>query len=128
MTHVQAIIKKEPYTTSIQTEELTFLADEPLALGGLNLGPTPKDLLAGALASCTTITLRMYADRKEWPLEKVLVDVTIDTDTTPGQTKFIKKIELVGAGLTDEMKMRLLQIADKCPVHKILTQPITIEK
>jgi putative redox protein len=127
MAQVHASIEKNKYKTTIQTEGLTFFADEPLELGGTNLGPTPKDLLAGALAACTTITLRMYADRKEWPLEDIKVDVKIDTETKPGTTLILKKIELVG-DLDDKTRERLLNIAEKCPVNKLLLQPIEIIK
>ena len=83
--------------------------------------------MAGALAACTTITLRMYADRKEWPLEDIKVDVKIDTETQPGTTLIRKKIELIG-DLDDKTKERLLNIAEKCPVNKLLLQPIEIIK
>ncbi len=127
MAQVHATINKNKYKTTIQTEGLTFFADEPVDLGGTNLGPNPKELLAGALAACTTITLRMYADRKEWPLEDIKVDVKIDTETQPGTTLIHKKIELIG-DLDDKTKERLLNIAEKCPVNKLLLQPIQMIK
>jgi len=127
MSKVNASIKTNTYKTTLITEGQTFIADEPIELGGTDLGPTPKDFLAAALASCTAITVRMYANRKEWPLEDIIVDVSIDTESKPGVTIFNKKIELIG-DLDDKTKQRLLQIADKCPVNKILSQPIEILK
>ncbi|UYW00825.1 OsmC family protein [Flavobacterium agricola] len=128
MAQVKASIKNNTYKTDLITENISFIADEPAEKGGTNLGPNPKELLVGALASCTAITVRMYANRKEWPLQDVLVDITLDEETTPGTAKFIKKIEFVGPELTEEMKTRLYTIADKCPVNKILNQPIAVVK
>lgn len=125
MVQVKATIGTNTYKTTLVANQQTFIADEPIDLGGTDLGPTPKDFLAAALASCTAITVRMYANRKEWLLDDVLVDVTIDTESKPGTTIFRKKIELIG-DLDEKTRERLLQIAEKCPVNKILTQPIEI--
>ncbi len=126
MIKVNASISTNKYKTILQSEHTTFLADEPEDLGGTNLGPKPTEMLAGALAGCVAITVRMYADRKEWPLEDVKVEVEFDTESQPGTTIFRKKIEFVG-NLTDEQKQRLYMIAGKCPVNKALQQPIVIE-
>lgn len=126
MIKVNASISTNKYKTILQSEHTTFLADEPEDLGGINLGPKPTEMLAGALAGCVAITVRMYADRKEWPLEDVKVEVEFDTEFQPGTTIFRKKIEFVG-NLTDEQKQRLYIIAGKCPVNKALQQPIVIE-
>ena len=126
MIKVNASIGTNKYKTILQSEHTTFLADEPEDLGGTNLGPKPTEMLAGALAGCVAITVRMYADRKEWPLEDVKVEVEFDTESQPGTTIFRKKIEFVG-NLTDEQKQRLYMIAGKCPVNKSLQQPIVIE-
>ena len=127
MVQVKATIGTNTYKTSIVANQQTFIADEPIELGGTDLGPTPKEFLAASLASCTAITVRMYANRKEWPLEDIKVEVTIDTESKPGTTIFKKNIELIG-NLDEKTRERLLQIADKCPVNKILSQPIEIEK
>lgn len=126
MIKVNASISTNKYKTILQSEHTTFLADEPEDLGGTNLGPKPTEMLAGALAGCVAITVRMYADRKEWPLEDVKVEVEFDTESQPGTTIFRKKIEFIG-NLTDEQKQRLYMIAGKCPVNKALQQPIVIE-
>ncbi|PRY26268.1 putative redox protein [Aliiruegeria haliotis] len=103
------------------------LADEPLAYGGTDRGMSPYGYLSAALAACTSMTLRMYARRKGWPLEHVAVDVTHDkvhaqdSDLTgPNRIDlFTREIRLEGP-LDDEMRARLLDIADRCPVHKTL--------
>ena len=93
--------------------------------GGSGLGPLPHDFLSVALATCTSMTLQMYAKRKEWPLEKILVDVHFKK-SPDGGTVFYKKIEMEGA-LSDEQKAKLIEISDKCPVFKTLTGGITVE-
>ncbi|MBQ0117145.1 MAG: OsmC family protein [Flavobacterium sp.] len=125
MTDVKASIGNNKYKTTLQAGDLIAYADEPADLGGTNTAMNPKELLAASLASCTAITVRMYANTKAWPLEDVIVNVSIDTETTPGKTVFKKDIELIGP-LDDKQKERLLGVASKCPVHKILTNSIEI--
>ncbi|MFZ5973748.1 MAG: OsmC family protein [Bacteroidota bacterium] len=121
---IVATIGKEHYRTEIVATGHHLVADEPVDVGGQNQGPAPGQFLQMSLAACTAITLRMYADRKQWPLEHVRVEV--DTEKTEGKTLF--KRQLIFAGdLTDEQRQRLLQIANACPVHKALTGPIEIE-
>jgi putative redox protein len=98
-----------------------FVGDEPTALGGLGLGPTPHDLVAAGLAACTTQTLRLYAIRKGWPLGAVRVEVTQERKAgeTPADT-FTRRISL-GGDLDDDQRARLMQIAEMCPVHRLLT-------
>lgn len=103
-----------------------FVADEPVAIGGLDLGPTPHDLVAAGLAACTSQTLRLYAKRKAWPLGAVHVEVTHDRKAgeEPADT-FTRRIRLSG-DLDDEQRARLMQIADMCPVHRMLTAGMRI--
>ena len=98
-----------------------FVADEPVALGGLSLGPTPHDLVSAGLAACTSQTLRLYAKRKAWPLGAVHVAVTHarQAGEQPADT-FIRHIRL-GGDLSDEQRTRLMEIADMCPIHRLLT-------
>jgi putative redox protein len=104
-----------------------FVADEPVENGGLNLGPTPHDLVGAALAACTSMTLRLYAKRKGWPLGAVHVAVSQrrDPQATPAD-RFTRVITLSGA-LDDEQRKRLIEIANMCPIHRLLTAGVAIE-
>ena len=104
------------YQTAMTARTHTFMADEPLDLGGTDTAPTPIELLMGSLASCTAITLRMYAQRKAWPLEGV--DVQVAYTSTPMPT-FVKHITVRGT-LDAMQQARLLQIAEACPIAKLL--------
>ena len=99
-------------------------ADEPVSLGGGDSAPTPVSLLLSGLGACTSITLKMYAQRKGWSLDDVQVSLSMDSDEQG--SKIDRKIVLHG-DLTDEQRERLLQVANACPVHKILTHPIAID-
>ena len=117
------------YTTRLAVRGHDLHADEPAEVGGADRGPTPTEYLDLALGSCTTMTLRMYAGRKEWPLDRVTTRVTRKQEPTdtPGvkHTTFERVLEVEG-DLTDEQRQRLLEIAEKCPVHRILEGPKTI--
>ncbi|MGR3343598.1 MAG: bifunctional alpha/beta hydrolase/OsmC family protein [Paracoccaceae bacterium] len=110
------------------------LADEPLDYGGTNRGMTPYGFLAAGLGACTSMTVRMYARRKKWPLSGICVDVTHDkvhAQDAAGGTgakadQFMRKIRLSG-DLSDEQRQRLLEIANKCPVHRTLQESSVIE-
>lgn len=98
-----------------------FIADEPVELGGLDLGPTPHELVSAGLAACTSQTLRLYAKRKNWPLGpvEVAVEHSRDISQTPPDL-FTRTITLRGV-LDDEQRQHLLEIAERCPVHLMLT-------
>jgi putative redox protein len=99
-------------------------ADELLDKGGEDLGPNPFEYLASALGACTALTLRMYSQRKAWPLENAEVRILISQEEETNI--FARKIHLVGP-LDETQKARLLEIANHCPVHKLLNGKIRIE-
>jgi len=125
---VTITIGKEKYRTEVSNGRNILIADEPESLGGADLGLGPKELLLSSLGSCTAMTLRMYADRKGWDLEEVLVTVEMEVvPSTHQQTTYIKShLKFVG-DLDDEQRQRLLQISELCPVHKILSNPIVVD-
>ena len=110
-----------------------LVADEPLAYGGTNKGLSPYGLLSAGLGACTSMTIRMYARRKQWPLDQVSVDVNHDKvhaqDAETGVGDKIdtwhRRITLTG-NLDEEQRARLLEIADKCPVHRTLERSSTV--
>jgi uncharacterized OsmC-like protein/alpha-beta hydrolase superfamily lysophospholipase len=112
-----------------------FLADEPVDVGGLGSGPGPYDLLLAGLGACTAMTLRLYAERKALPLERVTVELTHDRihaadcencETKEGMIDHIERAITLHGNLDDEKRRRLLEIADKCPVHRTLTSEVDI--
>jgi len=121
---VTAIIGKDHYRTELIASSKTVIADEPEDLGGTNQGPAPGEFLMISLASCTAITLRMYADRKKWAADKIRVEVSFVK--AEFKTIFTCEVYLEG-NLSAEERQKLLEIAKKCPVHKTLSNPIEIE-
>jgi putative redox protein len=107
------------FQVAARTAEGSLLADEPVASGGLGSGPTPYGLLASALGACTVMTLRMYATRKAWPLEGATVRVLHRRTGLQARDRFAREIVLEGP-LTAEQSRRLLEIANRCPVHLTL--------
>lgn len=110
--------RRGKYETEVEIREHRLTADEPPGSGGDDKGPSPTELLAASLASCTAITIEMYASRKDWELGAIEVDVN-----WPGPIEGGKKLEVeirVPAELTDEQRERLLAIAAHCPVHRLL--------
>ena len=133
------IVKEEnkAFLRHIKTDHHNWLADEPLAMGGGNLGPDPYEMLLAALGTCTSMTIRMYANHKQWPLDDLDVELShsrehcqdsAECEQSGQQIDLItRNITLVGEELTDEQRQRLLQIAGKCPVHKTLKNKIVIQ-
>jgi putative redox protein len=105
----------------------SFIGDEPVSAGGTGLGPAPHDLLSAALAECTVMTLRLYADRKAWPLEAIEARVTheVQPEATP-RDLFRREVRLEGS-LDETQRARLMEIAERCPVHRTLTAGSRIE-
>ena len=135
-TDKQVVVRLEggDYTTEIQAGEHSMVADEPVVHGGNDFGPSPYELLNASLGACTAMTLMMYARRKKWNLEDVLVHLSYsrtnkyeDHQADPENAdsridRFEREIELIG-DLNDAQKRRLLEIANKCPVHKSISSP-----
>ena len=127
MAHVTAKIALQKYRMELESSHGNHLiADEPQNLGGKNLGFSPFELLASALASCTSATLRMYADRKQWPLKEVITQVSFEWNANDERSTVIRNIEIIG-DLDQEQRERLLEIAEKCPVHRALSGKVSIE-
>lgn len=126
MSHtIDAHIGRDHYRTEIRTDTHTLIADEPPSNGGKDLGFTPHQLLAAALGGCTNATVRMYADRKEWPLEAIDTQVNIEHGDSFDTTRIHRTIRFTGA-LSQEQRDRLLQIAERCPIHRTLSGDLSI--
>jgi len=125
-----------PYTNRVAARSHLLLADEPKRVGGLDAGPNPYELLLAALGACTAMTLRMYAQRKQWPLDNVSVelrhhrvhgdDCAACENSKSMIDRFERVIDIIGDRLTDEQRQRLLEIANRCPVHRTLLNEIQI--
>ncbi|GGA92332.1 MULTISPECIES: OsmC family protein [Mucilaginibacter] len=118
-----ALIGLTQYQTVVNSGGHGLITDEPLEAEGSNTGMNPFSLLLASLASCTAITLRMYINRKMWPIEEIKADV--EMFKTLSGTRIETKISFKGE-VNDEQRDRLLKIANACPVHKILTGNIAI--
>ena len=120
----QVINNSDQYSSNIQVHQHELLVDEPLEKGGEDLGPAPGDYLCAALASCTAITLRMYAARKKWKIAeiKVTVNLVMGKNMDSGKNTFFCELSFKGDLDEDQLK-RLQVIANSCPLHKLLTKP-----
>ena len=113
-----------PLQQKLTTGDLHFLADAYTSNGGNGTGPTPHEYLGAALAACTSMTLKMYAGRKSMNLENAIV--TVDIERVSDVETFVRDIQLIG-NLSAEEKDRLIEIANKCPIHKALAGDIEIK-
>jgi putative redox protein len=126
-TQLKAVIGRERYKTVIQTNNHQLIGDEPIENGGTDLGPDPYEFILAGLATCTAATLRMYSDRKGWDLEIIEIELSlqVEREGTKQITNILRILNFVG-NLDETQKKALLNIAEKCPVHKMLTNPINI--
>jgi putative redox protein len=111
----------------VAIREHRLTADEPAEHGGEDSGPSPQELLAASLASCTAITMEMYAERKGWDMGDVVVDVDYEPAQRGSPTRFVMRVELPKE-LSEDQRDRLMQIAAKCPVHRALEGEVMFEE
>jgi len=123
MARARASIGQANYATAISTGRHTLAADEGAALGGKDTGPAPYDLLASALGACTVITLRMYAERKQWPVTAVHADIHFIRD---GDKQHIDRVLTIDGAVDDEQKKRLAEVAERTPVTLTLKGGLAI--
>lgn len=133
---VVATLGEAHYRTEMLANGFSLVADEPVDVGGTNQGPTPYEYLLAALGACTVMTLRMYADHKEWPLEEASVRLEHskihakdckNCETKEGKVDRITRQLTVRGALSEEQRQRLLEIAGRCPVYRTLKGEITVE-
>ncbi|NNF63321.1 MAG: OsmC family protein [Acidimicrobiia bacterium] len=132
---VTTVRTESGFRTEVISNGFPLTVDEPASVGGTNTGPTPYDYLLTALGSCTSITLRMYADRKQWPLDAVTVRLShrkvhardcAECESESGTVDRIERSILLEGDLDDDQRSRLLAIADRCPVHKSLHGEVVV--
>lgn len=127
MSTITARIEDIPYQVRLSDGQHHWLADEPAAVGGGDSAPAPTDLVLSGLGACTAITVIMYARRKGWPLQAVDVSLDISKGATPADgSRITRQVRLEGP-LDEASRERLLQVANACPVHKLLSNPIHID-
>ncbi|MEC3906780.1 alpha/beta fold hydrolase [Tamlana sp. 2201CG12-4] len=127
---------EDNFTTTIQTQKHHLIADEPDSIGGDDFGASPYDFLSAGLAACTVMTLKMYAERKQWDLQEVFAyityskkhsdDLMLESDTPKRIDHLQKRLKFVG-DLDEVQKEKLKEIASKCPVHRTLQSEVVIE-
>jgi len=125
---------EQKYTTRVRSGKHAWLADEPKSVGGQDMGPGPYELLLSSLGACTAMTLRMYADRKKWDLREIRVhlshvkthaDDCADSENKSSKIDHIRRSIEVEGELDDDQRRRLLEIADRCPVHRTISGEIS---
>ena len=126
--YVNGTLGEEKYLVEIKTTNHTIMVDEPISIGGSDSFPNPAQYLLTALASCTAITIKMYANNKRWDVGNINVDVKLKDVISEGKSiKKIIKAVTFEKRLDDSQVERLLTIGSKCPISKLLEQPIEME-
>ncbi|NID16543.1 OsmC family protein [Luteibacter yeojuensis] len=118
--------KYGPYQVLVRSASSTLIVDEPFGAGGLGSGPTPFDLLSAALGSCSLMTMRSYADDRDWPLEGLAVRVSHDRPTLASSDRFLKEIQIVGP-LSLVQIHALVDVSMRCPTHVTVARGSEIE-
>lgn len=127
-TKIQGGIGHEHYLSKLSMRGHLIVADEPIENGGKDVGPTPTELILSGLAACTASTLRMYADKKGWDVERIDLEISIRIEKTDtGQISHIESLIDITGNIAAQEKARMIEIAQKCPVHKLLSNPIRIQ-
>ena len=127
MAKIASSIKEELYRIEIKSPSgNVVIADEPVEKGGKDAGFSPKELLASAVAACTSATVKIYEDRKGWDLKELKTGVELEFIKEENKTVINRKLNFIG-NLDESQKNRLLAVANACPIHKILSSLIDIE-
>jgi uncharacterized OsmC-like protein len=123
------------FRTDVEVGGHHLVVDEPIAVGGADAGPTPYEMLLAGLGACTVMTLRIYADRRKWPLERARVTLQhrkvhaqdcVDCDTRDAKMDVIDRIIFLEGQLNEEQRAKLIEIAERCPVHQTLKGKIQL--
>jgi len=123
------------FRTEVDVGGHQLVVDEPIPVGGTDEGPSPYEMLLAGLGACTVMTLRIYADRRKWPLErarvtlehhKVHVQDCIDCDQKQARIDVVERIITLEGSLTEEQRAKLMEIAERCPVHQTLQSKIQV--
>lgn len=126
--HANGTLGSENYLVEIKTTNHTVMVDEPKSIGGADRYPNPAQYLLSALASCTAVTIKMYANNKGWDIGTINVDVKLQEVLSSGKPskKIVKTVQFENP-ISDSQVNRLLTIGSKCPISKLLEQPVAME-
>lgn len=132
---VVAVGPTSGFRTEVDVGGHHLVVDEPLPVGGTDTGPSPYEMLLAALGACTAMTLRLYADRRGWPLERARVELRhrkvhaqdcAECDRRPAKMDVVDRVVFLDGPLADEQRTRLMEIAERCPVHQTLQSKIQV--
>lgn len=134
--HLVVSERDRKFSQLIQSDDHQWVADEPSSVGGSNLGPDPYEHLLAALGACTAMTMRMYANRKKWPVENISIELDhardhgadcSECDEEHKQIDVITRSISITGDLDDEQRNRIMEIADKCPVHRTMHNKLVVK-